>query len=137
VIDRRVAGAVHRAHAFEKLDQLALLRVVERTYREIVGATHLFVELLEHVEALPRDVAEDLTPIGRCALAASEPGLLELVEQACDAGRRVDHAVANDQGGETFFSGAAQDSKDVVLLDRHASAGDDLREIALDEGGGA
>lgn len=114
---------------------MVLLGVRQVSYRHVVSAAHLLIELFEDRETAVRDVAEDLAAVGRAALAPGEAGFLELVEQTCDAGCRVDHAVPNDERGEAFLAGTAQNAQDIVLLNRHPGPSHDLGKVALDQRG--
>jgi hypothetical protein len=128
---------VTRAHALEQFQKLALFVIGKIPDGNFVGLTHFFIELAKHFEAAGCDVAEHLSTIGRGALAASEFGLLELIEEAGDAGRRVNHAIANDERRQSFFTCAAQNAQHIVLLHCDTSARDNLCEMSLDQRGRA
>jgi len=65
------------------------------------------------------------------ALAADELLGLEFVEQARDAGCLFHHAIGDVEGRNALLARAAQDAKNVVLLQRNAVRLHDLRKHAL------
>jgi len=117
----------------EKLEQLPLFRFGKVANRAFVRLPHFLVEPSQHIATLLSDVAEHLAPIGRAAFASSEPGFLQLVEQPCDPWRLVNHAIANDQCGQPFVAGTAEDAQYVVLLHRHPRTRHDLREMTFEQ----
>jgi len=123
------------ADALEKLEQLPLLGFSKVADRAFIRLPHFLIESAEYIAALLRDVAEDLAAIGRAAFASSEPGFLELVEQARDPGSLVNHAIANDQRGQPFVARTAEDAQHVVLLHRHPGTRHDLREMTFEQRG--
>ena len=121
------------ARGLEKLEELTLLLIREIAHGDIVGLLHRLVDALERGEALLRDVAEHLASVRRRPLSSRQTCPFELVEQARDARRLVDHAVADDESWKPFLARTTEDPQDVVLLRRHSRARDDLRKMALDE----
>jgi len=117
----------------QQLDQRSLLVLGEARDDDVVGAAHGLVELLEDGKPAIGNEAEHLAAVGRGALAPRQAGLLELIEQPGDAGRFVDHAVADDERRQSVVAGAAQDAQHVVLLRGDAAARDDLCEVPLDD----
>jgi hypothetical protein len=136
-VDRSVAASLSSAHALEQSYQLPLLLFGEAADGVVVGVAHFLLEISENLEAALGDVAEDLAPVGRRSIASGEACLLQLVQQAGDSRRGVDHSVANHQRRQAFTAGAAKDAEYVVLLHGDAGSGDDLREVSFDERGGS
>jgi hypothetical protein len=132
-MDRGVSAPVSGAYALQQPDELALLVLGEAADGVVVGVSHLLLEIGKHLEAALSDVAENLTTVGRRAIASRQTRLFELVEQARNPGRRVDHPIANDERRQPFAAGAAKNAQHVVLLHRDAGSGDYLGEVPFDE----
>ena len=111
--------------------------VVEHRAGALVGHVHRGIQRLEQLDAFRCDVAEDLPPVRRRPLAHHVTRGLELVQQPGDPRCFFDHPVANGERRQPGLSRAAEDAKDVVLLNGDPVHFHHLREVALHHRRGA
>src|SRR5260370_27709030 len=75
--------------------------------------------------------------MGVGALPLDELLGLEQVDEGCDGGSLLDHALRDLERGQSIAAGTAKDAEDVVLLDGDAVGFDGRADEAAEDVGGA
>jgi len=106
---QRVAEQVQDVDQFPK----TLFRDMPRHFTGVIGKR--FVDLLEQLKPLLGDPRKNNAAIGRISRAFDPAGLFDPIEQSRDIGIVCHHALADLSATQSLWTGATQDSKDVVL----------------------